>query len=313
MLDKQEQALKLKVIGRGFNRTTRCFAVREAFAHYFPIGAFGDYSDFVKSTGTCLKAEPRTRVTLLCQQGTGPAGGTSRDFVLKTYHYPFFPRFRTGFRISKAEQEYNALLNLARLGIPAAEPVAFGVEKTLFGFVRSCFLMTVYVGKTSNLSSHRKNNKGLRDKISVKHYDVILRQTGERLRRLHHLRFFLFTPKDNNILLQCLSEQSVETLFIDVPYVRTLRWWPLARWAQKRDLAVFLGSFLPYPTDSEHAPFYEAYLPDPLGGSAQTLVRRVGKAIKVKQNKTLVSSWVHRIKRILRKRASQLKAGLAAE
>ena len=303
MLNRQEQVLKSKVIGRGFDRTASCFAVREAFAHYFPIGAFGDYSDFVNSPGDCLKAEPRTRVTLLSQLGAGPAGGTSRNFVLKTYHYPFFPRIRTGFRLSKAEQEFNGLLHLAQLGIPAAEPAAFGVQKTLFGFVRSCFLLTVYVDKTSNLASHRKNNKILHENNSVKYCDVILRQIGERLRRLHQIRFFLFTPDAKNILLRHSSGQSLETLFSDVPYARTLRWRPLARWAQRRDLAIFLGSFLPHSTDTERAPFYEAYLPDPLGGSERVLLRQVEKAIKVKQNKTLVSSWVHRIKRILKKRA----------
>jgi len=310
MHNKQEQVLKLNIARRGFNRTASYFAVREPFAHYFPMGKFGDYNAFVNSSGDCLKAEPRTSVTLLSQQGTGPAGGTSRNFVLKTYHYPFFPRIRTGFRIPKAEQEFNVLLHLAQLGIPAAEPAAFGVEKTLLGFVRSCFLLTVYVGKTINLASHRKNNKILHEKNSVKYCGVILRQIGEQLRRLHQIRFFLFTPDAKNILLRHSSGQSVETLFIDVPYARTLRWRPLARWAQKRDLAMFLGSFLPYSTDAERAPFYEAYLPDPLGGSERVLLRRVEKAIKVKQNKTLVSSWVHRIKRILRKRSRLRKAGL---
>jgi hypothetical protein len=108
-----------------------------------------------------------------------------------------------------------------------------------------------------------------------------------------------------NILLRHPSGQSVETLFIDLPYARTLRWQPLARWAQKRDIAVFLGSFLLHPMDLTHSPFYEAYLPDPLGGSEQALVRRVGKSVKARQNKTRISLWVHRIKGFLRTRAKQ--------
>jgi hypothetical protein len=81
----------------------------------------------------------------------------------------------------------------------------------------------------------------------------------------------------------------------------------LVRWAQKRDIAVFLGSFLLHPVDLEHSPFYETYLPDPLGGSEQELLHRVGKAVKVRQNKTRISLWGHRIKAFLRARAKQRK------
>jgi len=305
MINKQEQTLKSKVARKGFNRRASFFAVRETFADCFPRDEFGDYRDFVDSPGECLKAEPRTNVTLLFHQGHGPAGDTSRNFVLKTYHYPFFPRIRTGFRIPKAEREFNALLKLFRMGVPVVEPVAFGVEKTLFGLVRSCFLLTVYVGETSNLWSHRKCDKRSRSEIGVQYGDVILHQIGEKLRRTHQARFFLFTADAKNILLRRSAGQSVETLFVDLPYARTLRWLPLARWAQKRDIVRFLENFLPYATDAQQAPFYEAYLPDPLGGSDRALLYRVGKAIKAKQNRTLITSWVNRVKRILRNRAKQ--------
>ena len=78
--------------------------------------------------------------------------GAGKTFVLKTYAYPFLPRIRTGFRISKAEQEFNGLLHLSKLGIPAVEPVAFGTERTRLGFVRSCFLITVFVDGAANLT-----------------------------------------------------------------------------------------------------------------------------------------------------------------
>jgi len=305
MLNKQEQTLKLKIVRSGFNRRASFFAVRETFADCFPRDEFGDYRDFVDSPGECLKAEPRTRMTLLCRHVNGPGDGMSQNFVLKTYHYPFFPRIRTGFRIPKAEREFNALLKLFRMGVPVVEPVAFGVEKTLFGLVRSCFLLTVYVGETSNLWSHRKCDKRSRSEIGVQYGDVILHQIGEKLRRTHQARFFLFTADAKNILLRRSAGQSVETLFVDLPYARTLRWLPLARWAQKRDIVRFLENFLPYATDAQQAPFYEAYLPDPLGGSDRALLYRVGKAIKAKQNRTLITSWVNRVKRILRNRAKQ--------
>jgi hypothetical protein len=307
MSNKQEQTLKSKVTGKGFNRRASCFAVREAFADCFPQDEFGDYRDFVDSPGECLKAEPRTRITLLGRPVNGPDGGTLRKFILKTYRYPLFLRFRTAFDTAKAEREFNAFINLERLGIPAAEPVAFGVEKTLFGSVRSCFVVTAYVEETTNLSAHRKSHKRIRSEIGTQYGDVILRQIGERLRRIHQARFFLLTMSSKNILLRRPIGQSVETLFIDLPYARTLRWQPLARWAQKRDIAVFLGSFLLHPMDLTHSPFYEAYLPDPLGGSDQDLVHRVGRSVKVRQNKTRLSLWSHRIKWFLRARAKVRK------
>lgn len=300
MINKQEQTLKSKVARKGFNRRASFFAVRDAFADCFPIGEFGDYRDFVDSPGECLKAEARTRITLLGRHVNGPGGGTLRKFILKTYRYPFFLRFRTAFDTAKAEREFNAFINLERLGIPAAEPVAFGVEKTLFGSVRSCFVVTAYVEETTNLSAHRKSDRRIRSEIGTQYGDVILRQIGERLRRIHQARFFLLTMSSKNILLRHPIGQSVETLFIDLPYARTLRWRPLARWAQKRDIAVFLGSFLLHPMDLTHSPFYEAYLPDPLGGSDQELVQRVARSVKIRQNKTRISLWGHRIKWFLR-------------
>jgi hypothetical protein len=300
MHDKQEQILKSKVITRGFSRRAGFFAVREAFADYFPSGEFANYRSFVDSPGECLKAEARTRITLLCRHVNGTAGGTFKKFIIKTYRYPFFLRFKTALNIPKAEREFNAFINLERMGIPAAEPVAFGVEKTLFNSVRSCFIVTVYVGETTNLSSHRKSDRRSRSEIGVQYGDIILGQIGERLRRIHQARFFLLTMSSKNILLRRPSGQSVKTLFIDLPYARTLRWRPLMRWAQKRDIAVFLGSFLLHPMDADHSPFYKAYLPDPLGGSDQALMRRVSMSVKVRQNKTLLSLWMHRIKWFLR-------------
>jgi hypothetical protein len=59
--------------------------------------------------------------------------------------------------------------------------------------------------------------------------------------------------------------------------------------------------------DLTHSPFYEAYLPDPLGGLDQELVQRVATSVKKRQNKTRISLWGHRIKWFLRARAKVRK------
>jgi hypothetical protein len=130
----------------------------------------------------------------------------------------------------------------------------------------------------------------------------LLRQLGTMFRRLHDVRFFLFTAKTKNILIRSESARSPEIFFIDTPYARTLRWWPAARWAQGRDLGLFLGNFGPALTESEITAFYEGYLPDPLGGSAATLRRHAERAMRSKQNLTPISALFHSLKRNLRRK-----------
>lgn len=120
-------------------------------------------------------------------------------------------------------------------------------------------------------------------------------------RRLHETRFFLFTTKTKNLLIRGESTRRPEIFFIDVPYARTLWWRPIARWAQGRDLGLFLGNFDPALTDSETTAFYDGYLPDPLGGSAVTLRGYAERAMRAKQNLTPVSALVHGLKRSLRR------------
>lgn len=271
-------------------------AVRERFARYFPAWRFSDYPALYGAAGEAIKTEPRTRVALLTARAREDRPDDATKFVLKCYSYPFLPRIRTGFRTARAEQEFKNLLTLARLGVPAIEPVAFGVERTRLGFVRSCFLITIFSEGTSSLArrahlslSRQANGGNIRDSI--------LQQIGSHLRRLHGARFFLFTPKAKNILFRQGAGGIVETLFIDIPFATTLRWRPLARWAQGRDLGVFLGSFLPNAKEGDLDPFYEFYLPDPLGATALGLRRRALKSMRAKQNRTFLSSLIHGFKR----------------
>jgi tRNA A-37 threonylcarbamoyl transferase component Bud32 len=224
-----------------------------------------------------------------------------RSFVLKIYHYPLLPRIRTGLRISKAEQEFNSLRYLNQQGLPAAEPVAFGVERTQLGFVRSCFVITGFVEGAINLSRWR-SECARQQPPNTEQNHFLLKQLGTMFRRLHEARFFLFTAKTKNILIRGESTRSPEIFFIDVPYARTLRWRRIARWAQGRDLGLFLGNFYPALTESETTAFYEGYLPDPLGGSNVTLRGRAQRAMRSKQNLTPISALVHGLKRNLRRK-----------
>jgi hypothetical protein len=289
----EEKLLNLRQVHGGARYRV---AVRERFTRYFPASRFPDYPALFGAAGEAIKTEERTRVALLTARAWEERPDDAKAFVLKCYSYPFLPRIRTGFRTAKAEQEFKNLLTLGRQGVLAAEPVAFGVERTRLGFVRSCFLITTFVEATANLASQayislsRQANAG-----NIR--DSILKQIGGQLRRLHNAGFFLFTPKAKNILFRQGAGGVVETLFIDIPRARTLRWRPAARWAQVRDLGVFLGSLLPEATDGDLDRFYETYLPDPLGATSPRFRRRVMRSMRAKQNRTFMSSLIHGFKR----------------
>ncbi|HEU4346113.1 MAG TPA: lipopolysaccharide kinase InaA family protein [Candidatus Binatia bacterium] len=275
------------------------FLVREPYRSYFPAAESPGYDAFLNADGDPVKSEPRTRIVIMHRQAAGTWEKTMRSFVLKIYRYPFLPRLRTGFRISKAEREFNSLRYINEQGVRAGDPVAFGVERTRLGFVRSCFVITSFVEGAINLSQWRSES------AHDKHFDhgrthFLLRQVGAMFRRLHEARFFLFTAKTKNLLIRTDSAAATEIFFIDVPYARTLRWGPVARWAQHRDLGFFLASFFPALTQNEQTSFYEGYLPDPLGGSPMALRHHAQQAMWSKQNLTPISALTHSLKRTLR-------------
>ena len=275
--------------------------IAEAYEGHFPNADYPDYDAFLAAQGESIKSEPRTRVALLRRRKNASPEPTTHSFVLKIYRYPLLPRIRTGFRISKAEQEFNSLRYVNEQGVAAAEPVAFGVERTRLGFVRSCFVITSFVEGAVNLSRWRSANA--QNKLPAEEMNhALLRQVGAMFHRLHKIRFFLFTAKTKNLLLRENGSTAPEILFIDIPYARTLRWQPVARWAQRRDLGVSLGNFWPALTESEMASFYQGYLPDPLGGSPTVLQRAVRRAMRAKQNLTPISALIHGFKRTVRKK-----------
>jgi len=293
----------LKVKNRNFGTAKarrRRFFVCQSYRDYFPASEYASYDAYLNAEGEPVKSEPRTRVVILQRRANKQQEETQRSFVLKIYRYPFLPRIRTGLRISKAEQEFHSLYYLNQQGVRAAKPVAFGVERTRLGFVRSCFVITRFVEGAVNLSQWRSesNQQHLRN-TGRNHF--LLKQLGTMFRRIHDVRFFLFTAKTKNILIRGESTHSPEIFFIDTPHGRTLRWRALARWAQGRDLGLFLGNFYPALSEGETSAFYEGYLPDPLGGSSVALRGHAQRAMRSKKNLTPISALVHSIKRNLKK------------
>lgn len=283
----------------------RRFLVHPSYECYFPASEYTSYDAFLNTEGETFKSEPRTRIVIVRRRSSAAEKETIRSFVLKIYYYPLLPRIRTGLRISKAEQEFNSLHYLHHQGVSATEAVAFGVERTRLGFVRSCFVITAFVEGAVNLSQWRAENKTPTSHAHHSHF--LLKQLGTVFHRLHETRFFLFTSKTKNLLIHREWTHAPEFFVIDVPYGRTLRWRPIARWAQARDLGLLLANFDPALSHSETTAFYDGYLPDPLGGSAVALRGYAERKMRAKQNLTPISALVHGFKRSLRKKLTAWK------
>ena len=272
------------------------YQIVEAFANYFPAAEFSHYGAFLTARGRSLKRERRTRVTVIHRPLQDSAPDQVDSFVLKVYKYPFLPRIRTGFQISKAEREFESLRYLNEMGIGAAQPVGYGVERTALGFVRSCFIITQFIDDSINLSELYRELERQKH-LDVKRVGELFTQLGEVFRRLHQARFFLFTAKSKNILIRNFLKRSDEIFLIDLPYARTLRWRLLARWAQARDLGVLFANVAAPLTDTAIELFYRAYLPDPLGFSSEAVRYYALRQMRSKKNGTVISRWVHDSKR----------------
>ncbi len=267
------------------------FVMREQFADFFPTQAVHSYAAFAGASGDCIKAEPRTRVVMLARSRPTAATEKPEHFIFKEYYYRLLPRLRTWLRHSKAEHEFRSLLQVASQGIEAAEPVACGIRRTLFGYVRSCFIITRYVENSYTLAQRFE----AADNLGMTQTELnwfVCSELGQIFRTLHRRKFFLFTAKPRNILLARIAG-TPEIFVIDLPYALRITKQPLARWAQARDLAAFLSNFEPVSSVGHRADFYNAYLPDPLGASRDDLERRMEGAIRRRRNQTPISSLLH--------------------
>jgi hypothetical protein len=283
------------------------YEIVEAFANYFPVVEFPDYSAFLLTIGNTLKREQRTVVTTIQRALQGSSSDDISSFVLKVYTYPFWPRIRTGLQISKAEREFRNLRHLNRLGIGAADAVGYGVDRDSLGLVRSCFVITRFVDNSMNLSQWSTEME-LNNKLDLERTEQIFTELGRIFRCLHQARFFLFTPKSKNILVREGPNRTDQLLLIDVPYARRLNWPLFASWARARDIGVLFGNLRDSLSETAIELFYRAYLPDPLGLPAKKVRRHVRRQMRVKQNRTLLSRSVNKVKRRLIGKVNQIIA-----
>jgi len=292
------------------SKSSRQVVIDNRYEHSFPRAEFSNYDAFLAAAGEVFKSEFRTKIVIIRRSTDKADGGTPHSFVLKIYYYPPIPGIRTGLQRSKAEREFYGLRFLAGHGVPTVEPVAFGVERTRLGFVRSCFVVTRLLDDSVNLAQWRSESLE-RSAGSDPEMQVVLKQLGSIFRRFHQENFFLFTAKPKNILIRSQSIGSPEIFLVDVPYCRTLRPSVLARWGQRRDLGMFFANFRPSLSESDIAAFYDGYLPDPLGSSEAALYAQVHRAVRSKHHETPISALLHQLNLALKSKMLLLAPMLA--
>jgi hypothetical protein len=269
----------------------------DSFVRDFPPSRDVDdyYHRLVSHDGHVLKEESRTRILLLrSSKKKGQRG--SRPYVLKVYRYMHVYSLRTWWRIPKAEREYWNLRRFMTLGIPAVEPVGFGVEKGRTGMTRSCFLITRLVEDAADLRTWVYHNQGRKDRAD-KVVKKVVKKLGYYLHQLHEMRFFILNPNVRNILISGVDSGDPDIRFLDLVVARFLDVGPLARWGQKRDLGSLFGFLLRYGSEKVVDTFLETYLPDPLGRPGKTVRRDIIRSVQRHNNKTPITWMSYTMKR----------------
>jgi|GEM_PF-2753446 len=223
------------------------------------------YQALAARRGKEIKKERRTEIRLWEMDG--------RTIYFKHYLYFGMSQLKTLLsRTPKAKREYLTLGYLRHLGIPAVEAVGWGAQWDRLGGVHRCFVLTIKEEGTLDFRAWLKKTEpepGFREKTAA-----ILRKLAEFFRRMHGQGFFLLRPNTRNVLIRRPEDPDPDVLFLDQPYARFLSG-PGARWGQLQDLSTLLGGTLRHTDEGILDDFLKVYLPDPLGASPETLLRRL--------------------------------------
>ncbi|RME75189.1 MAG: hypothetical protein D6776_03710 [Planctomycetota bacterium] len=253
------------------------------------------YRDLLALPGEVLKAERRTRIVRTEPQAGEPV------LVVKVYRYGWLTGWRASAVLPKAEREYRALERLRALGLPAVEPVGFGLARTRTGRLRSCAVVTRHVPGHEPLRQWRKRVPD--DERSRQRLAAIATRVGALLRRCHDERFYLLTPNAKNVLLErepATDDDQDRVLLLDLPYARTLRFGLARRWAQARDLAQLCSSLPERDWPLALEALLAGYGMQEDEPERERLEQRVMRHVLVLRNRTPLSRGVHRLKRSVR-------------
>jgi hypothetical protein len=171
------------------------------------INAGMDWVNF--ASGQLVSDSPTTR----CRRISAADGGA---FYFKRYHFPFQRGIQFWMRPGKAAVEVWAYRQLAALGIPTLEVVAFGEERAL-GVLKSNFLVTRAVPDSQDLYRFAMDAwYPMPEPMRRQVYREVSNQLVGQVRRAHKGRLFHHDLKWRNILVQKQGDHYA-TVWIDAP------------------------------------------------------------------------------------------------
>jgi hypothetical protein len=114
----------------------------------------GDVAAALGHRGGRLLIENRTSFIRVLQD---PAA-VACEIYLKCYFYPALgTRVRYAWRASRAQREFASLEMMRQIGVPCAEPIAWGSLRGFGGVLRACFVATRGVPRAINLETFLKS------------------------------------------------------------------------------------------------------------------------------------------------------------
>ena len=180
-----------------------------------------------------------------------PAPGGAIDVFFKVYHHQ-----RSGwafwFRPSKARCEFENYAVFERLGIPSAERIAWGEERSFLGLLRRAFILTREVPQAMELDKFSKTNPPRAQRRRL------IRELADLARRLHEAGFYHSDFVWRNVLVSLEQPDRPRLFLIDCPrgfFARTGR-----ERQRLRDLASLDKAAVKLSSRPERLRFLLAYL-----------------------------------------------------
>ncbi len=236
--------------------------IHPKFAHALSGPGWARLGDF------CARflSKPVKRHGAYVERGTLPLPeGQPVEVYFKLYEEPRSD-WRFWLRASKARCEYENYKIFARLGVPAADGLAYGEERDALGRLRRSFILTRAIPQCETLLEFFQRGPSREERAQV------VRQLACITRQLHEALFYGRSLVWRNILVSRGGNDAVKLFLIDCPRGGAARFGRGRR--RLRDLATLDKCAVQYCSRVERLKFLLAYLKQPrLDDTARAMLR----------------------------------------
>lgn len=191
--------------------------------------------------------------------------GQAVEVFFKLYEEPLGD-WRFWLRPSKARCEFKNYEIFARLGVPAADGLAWGEKRDALGRLRQSFILTRAIPQCETLLEFFQRRPSREARAQV------VRQLADITRRLHEANFYGRSLVWRNILVSRSGNAGVKLFLIDCPRGGAARFGRARR--RLRDLATLDKCAMQYCSRAERLKFLLAYRQQPrLDDAARAMLR----------------------------------------